>query len=216
MEFGREIAVNGVRPGWLGKNADPLGYKRINGCWYGPSEEQPAIWTEADIFSNQKNWSTVTHIRLPADHWVYRVLDWNDAHPDQEPFEPWAGGDAAPEDWDQGDVLRYWRPENVEVTVVMGPNAWDGKDGGAIGYRRKRTAAAQPDMVRLRRMGGVEAREYARNITGLIPASHFLDDIVRVLHALGIVEPTEAERIAQATGLTVDVVQKVLEARDAS
>lgn len=215
MEFGREIAVNGVRPGWLEAGTQGL-FENTRGKWF--ERDDLDFWTW-DVDCNDGAGCPI-HIRLPADHWVYRVLDWNDAHPDQEPFEPWAGGDAAPEDWDGGETLKraghVWGTRNAIGSDWRHEPEGDPKNLAhldIIGIRRKRTAAAQPDMVQVRRMGAVEAREYARNITGLIPTSHFLDDIVRVLHALGIVEPTEAERIAEATGLTVDVVQKVLDAQ---
>lgn len=137
------------------------------------------------------------------------VKSWNDAHPDQEPFEPWAGGDAAPEDWDQGDVLRY----DGYVGSQDNPNGYTWKRGydhkpgvdpaDIIGIRRKRTAAAQPE----RRMTEAEARNLFRIAEGGAPFEGFvamLENYIPVQR-----EPTEA------TGLTVDVVQKVLEARDA-
>lgn len=158
------------------------------------------------------------------------VKSWNDAHPDQEPFEPWAGGDAAPADWDGGEVL--WRDGKIGDTVATAP-CWNWHmctcdDNNLIGYRRKRTAAAQPDMVQVPRMTEAEAREWADKLADQLPnkmemASHswsrrwdaYRYIIPQVIVALGIIrpEPTEAERIAEATGLTVDVVQRVLDAR---
>lgn len=153
QQWGAEIPVNGVRPAWL--RDDDVVQRRDR-----DNHENPWGWPKPFLIrADGLGWGAwLTHIRLPANHWVYRVLRWNAEHPDQVPFEPFGGADTAPSDWDEGEVLL----RNGEIERVYPPmiasfrknNGWQRgyrgdpdcfADLDIIGYR-KRVAATTDDM----------------------------------------------------------------------
>lgn len=98
QQWGAEIPVNGVRPAWLQDDE----WRDVVFIMGFKVQEN-----SSDRMANMSDWQweRCTAIRLPANHWVYRVLRWNAEHPDQVPFEPFGGADTAPTDWDEGEVL---------------------------------------------------------------------------------------------------------------
>lgn len=132
--FGPEIAVNGKRPDWLSKGM----------TFVADHAAAPGHFHE--VFD--EHFALLRAIRLPADSPIYKALDAG--------FEPWPGGDAAPADWDGGEVLR----DDGDTTPVFGPDAWDGEPGGIIGYRKRTPAAATPaDTVQIALMTEAEPLE---------------------------------------------------------
>lgn len=124
IEWGREIPVNGKRPAWL--SDDEV-------VWpVDAASETP--WSNPYAVRDVHVWSLIT-IRLPADHFAYKALDAG--------FEPWGGGDSAPEDWDGGEVLlrNGW-------TGLPSPAStwWSHFDSGSyiIGYRKSALDWSQP------------------------------------------------------------------------
>lgn len=85
IEWGAEIAVDGVRPGWL-RDEDRVSawnaIRRRIGLGDGP-----------DGYC----WDEVRGIVLPANHPYYLATSRG--------FTYWPGGESAPEDWDGGEVL---------------------------------------------------------------------------------------------------------------
>lgn len=131
-EWGAEIEVNGVRPDWL-RDDDRVFTERGWSC----KDE----YTTGDI----TNWFPGKAIRLPADHPYYTATE--------KGFTYWPGGDAAPADWDGGDVLLddgeissgYSKP-----SVGWKRTTKDLKSNGIrrpIGYRRKPEASAATPTV---------------------------------------------------------------------
>lgn len=131
INWGREIPVDGKRPAWLAENVRVgVGTKNsvAYGIWYGAINSD-TIWYAREILGD------VISIVLPADHFAYKALDAG--------FEPWGGGDEAPEDWDGGRVLLS--NGNV-VGRIMHTDQWSGFTVHGwchiVGYRKKAEAAA--------------------------------------------------------------------------
>lgn len=197
MEWGKEIPVNGVRPTWLtdddktliGWRGRPAAKWSVEGAW---SPKQISSATD-----DYAAWHGVAAIRLPADHFAYLAID--------NGFEPWGGGDAAPDDWDGGDVLRRGgastRPEPWAAPYAHNQR-WshylDGRQGrfaDIIGYRKRAIA----DTVTIARTTEAEAcRRYSLlRENGDEPA-------IALLHELGLIrEETTAERFTRETGITI-------------
>lgn len=150
LEFGAEITVDGM-PAWLRDDEHVMGKW---GDWF----DYP---TNKSHYADPAN---ITAIRLPADHWTYPVIAAG--------FVPWGGGDAAPWDWDGGEVLR--RDNSI---VDIGPTyKWDwyreGIGSDIIGYKRKvapgsemwsaATVYEPGDVVRIPNGGTAEAIEEIR------------------------------------------------------
>lgn len=177
IEWGPEIKVNGERPAWLG-DGDKFNWC---GCAY---------------VGTGHHWEGVSSIRLPADHWANAAINAG--------FEPWGGGDSAPEDWDGGEVL--WKTGKVD-----GAGQWQHKPEWLefgyviIGYR-KRTEPQAGDTVTIQRMSQEEWAELVRSQPD--------GGAFSAVKALGIIkpEPTKAERIAADTGIDLATVERVLAA----
>jgi hypothetical protein len=123
IKFGEPIRVNGVQPEWL---RDEVGL----------FENSPARWLGgvSDRLSNWE-WSRDVEcpisIRLPANHPYYTVQAYNAEHGTN--FTYWPGGDAAPDDWDGGEVLYG------DGTVGLSGDCWKRIESGSdtVGYIRK-------------------------------------------------------------------------------
>lgn len=202
-EWGEAISVNGKRPEWL--RDEPVQIWEAEKRRAEPAGDVDGYW-----------WGEITAICIPASSPYYTVQRYNAEH--GTAFTYWPGGDAAPKDWDQGDVLRR-RGDVTPHLAPTGAEAWTVGFGGGppcpgdvIGYRRKRTAAAQPDMVQVRRMTEAE-------VLAVMPRwvdVEGMECAMKLARHLGIIrpEPTEAERIAAKTGLDLATVTAVLDARE--
>jgi len=137
IKWSTPIPVNG-RPEWL---TDDIQHTTISGG---------CKWSAGYIpWSN----NTITHVRVPADHPASLCQEWNDEHPDEPPFVPWCGGDAAPDDWDWG--VQLFRDGSVEFVSLQYSGCWvhgrntchsdDAHD--IVGYRRNSTNIAEPPTV---------------------------------------------------------------------
>jgi len=204
IEWGREIPVDGKRPAWL-RDDDKFQWVAPGFGW--------AMWDTGLNYVRAEGWThadSTTAIKLPADHFAYKALDAG--------FEPWGGGDSAPEDWDRHDTVL--RRDGV-ILEGRWANEWRHRLGSTdiIGYRKRaaqvegdpaklaaQRLAAFPDFVAVRRMTEVEARR-------LFPWSAMVG-----LHALGLIrEETLAERFARETGHEVTpAVEAALNWREAA
>lgn len=89
IEWGAEIAVNGVRPEWLRDEdkiivrwGDATGIESRRGAW------RPSLIDQR--ISETTGWDSVYAIRLPATHPYYLATSRG--------FTYWPGGENAPED----------------------------------------------------------------------------------------------------------------------
>lgn len=141
IEWGPKIPVNGVRPAWLADD-DELQWRHHYG--YGAGQWVNAFcvrWT--DFALGEAN--EIAAIRLPADHWAYPVI--------AQGYEPWAGGDEPPEDWDGKAVL-------FKSNAILHPGSLDWQRSDVldyvIGYKKRTEPTEQPtddgDYVRVKRM----------------------------------------------------------------
>lgn len=195
-----------------------FGREITRGCSIWPEGMERPVWLADDFMpmqyqtSSSRTWHDMQWgwgfgvvggaIRLPADHFAYTVLDWNDSHPDQPPFMPWQGGESAPDDWNGGEVLRRCG------SVCEGKGDWLHAYGSAdyIGYRPRTTAKPDSDTVTIKRRTWEEWSRF----NAMHATRHM------AFGALGLIkpEPIEAERIAALPGveLTPEQVQRVLDA----
>lgn len=183
IEWGPEIKVNGERPAWLGDG---------DLCMIGMSDAPSGEPYPAGHWA----WSVITAIRIPSSHWAYAAINAG--------FEPWGGGDSAPEDW-TGNVSDVLEGDGTPCPANEQPR-WEwlfgGAAGDAIGYR-KRTEPQAGDTVTIQRLPEAEWDAMYRDY-----------GTIEVLHHLGLIksEPTKAERIAAATGIDLETVERVLAA----
>lgn len=115
-EYGPEIQVDGKRPAWL-EDDDCIKV-------FLPPYGHQSIWDVGKI--PKENWAWCFLIRLPSDHWANSVIG--------QGFEPWAGGDTAPDDWAGGDVLL--RDGGIGSSFFW-KHALRGSNADIIGYRKK-------------------------------------------------------------------------------
>lgn len=204
--WGKPIEVNGVRPSWLRDEEE---------CKWGNSFECLGAVERA----NESAWDVINYIHLPASHPYYTVQRYNAEHGTS--FVYWPGGDAAPADWDEGDALDA-RP-GIVLPYEDSPN-WRSITIGSpyngslniIGYTRRtepRPATDDSDYVRVKRLTHEE-------IYAALPRWADVEGqecALKLAKHLGIIkpEPSEAERIAAKTGITVEQVQAVLDAQNA-
>lgn len=196
--WGPEILVDGKRPEWLARDQQ-VDWSSPSKPFYGRITERAHEWAATD-------WACVSTIRLPADHPAYIAID--------KGFAPWSGGDAAPEDWDGGEVLRRGgttrRPipwsapysDNQRWTHVY--TTHPGNFADIIGYRKRATAAepATADTVQIARMTEAEAVAWwQKERPGWISR---VEVAVMVLKTLNLIrQETTAERFTRETGHAV-------------
>lgn len=84
-------------------------------------------------------WEGIVEVSLPADHWAYEPISRG--------FEPWAGAEEAPEDWDGGEVL-WDNPKGYKKSDLKLPHqTWLHDQAGwynIIGYRKRLAKPASP------------------------------------------------------------------------
>ena len=80
------------------------------------------------------SWRGFTAIRIPRDHWAVTALEWNEKHPDEEPFIPIKRGSRPPHDWVDHHVLD--NDGDVLFRGVLFPQDWE--RGLIAGYRQKK------------------------------------------------------------------------------
>ena len=125
-EYGPEIQVDGKRPAWLGDDDFPSVEWIDPPKWLG-TPENPCSWYQSAIMM-EKNWPCVRSIRLPASHWAYQAIE--------QGFEPWAGGEKAPDDWYGCNALR----RNGKIfSTTADARGWvnNGHPFDIIGYLKK-------------------------------------------------------------------------------
>lgn len=131
IEWGAEIATNGVKPEWLG-DEDVLQW--VNDMNMGPfSNEGWSYWLSNDpAVAGKMGWDGIRAIRLPASHEYYTATS--------KGFEYWPGGDEAPSDWTgEGEVLF-----RDGTTGIYDGYLWDHTEEKAdiIGYKKKDSAVS--------------------------------------------------------------------------
>ena len=184
-DWGREIIVDGKRPSWL-TGVQTCDLRTSIGWVASDTASQSKIPAEGWNWQHNTGEACIIAIRLPADSYVYRALDAG--------FEPWPGGDNAPDDWDGGDVL-YRTGQTSRLPLVF---AWDHASlpSDIIGYHRKSEPTLRTSDEALRRMEALVRRmatraydsgwgEEAREILKLLPELPVDPDLL------------EARRIAQ-------------------
>lgn len=190
MEWGNEIAVNGVRPDWL-RDDERISFNFGAGYKFSNLEG----WTPVNI-----EWRDKYAIRLPADHPYYVVARYNEQHGTS--FVYWPGGDAAPADWDGG--LTLMNDGRIAAGHMWSNSGFD----DVIGYTRRSEPTRDTVAVERRTAGEWVA------LIGPDKCCMEQDGVMRALTYLGLIcESTEAERIAAETGVPVETVQRVLDAR---
>lgn len=177
------------------------------------------MWRKRDRWGGESgclvadhNWRWYTHdeskssgttaIRLPANHWAYCAIE--------KGFVPWAGGDAAPADWDGGAYL-------MASGILSGGGCdWSRnpvyKSQGCyvIGYRRKDALREPDDIGKYKLVARATRAEWLLWLRA-IP----LDTAIQAIEALNLIrEPTKAERVADKTGVDVATVKRILDAAD--
>lgn len=137
IEWGAEIAVNGVRPEWLtGVQTAWLKtthWTMPNHCPHVPAEKWSWRYGSDDR-------PCITAIRLPADHDYYKATSRG--------FTYWPGGESAPADCGAEALMRYGGMLSGNILDCR----WDhiGNSADIIGYRKRteRTAPAiAPELV---------------------------------------------------------------------
>ena len=138
MKFGAEIQVSGNgRPVWLSNDDTTV-------SWNDFLTDNPSYGATT---AGRLNWFGVNQIRLPEDHFAYAVIAAG--------FEPWAGGDSAPDDWDGGEVLLREGAKVRPSTASGNHLSWQHPfervgvaelGGDIIGYKKRvdPVAAAEP------------------------------------------------------------------------
>lgn len=122
VHWGDPIPVDGKRPDWL-RDDDVIQWSKHTSAWL-PSFGYPAEhYVQIDYDVN------INYIRLSVDHPYYVATS--------KGFTYWPGGNAAPEDWDEGFVLLR-QGEEVHGNFI---GYWDHREtiphSDIIGYRKR-------------------------------------------------------------------------------
>ena len=185
IEWGRRIDTPNGRPAWLHDKVR-LMHLDAKGIWSGHDTE----WYPEQI--SPVGWQNDTPaIRLPADHFAYLAI--------AQGYEPWGGGERAPDDWDGKHALRD------DGSDIFAPFLFSGWQRGefanhVIGYRKRAWTKGAPfeqevTPPALAQMTAREARMlWARCATGdlsvLEPRGMTAQDAaVRMLGHLGLIRP---------------------------
>lgn len=127
IKWGDPIECNGVRPDWL-RDDDTIRFENTPDTW---------LTNRADFFGWAAAQGRYDHcplsIQLPADHPAYVAL--------ARGFQPWIGGERAPDDWDATQPVLFRNGEEL----VSGKFNWAipllpsiGETGAdIIGYRKR-------------------------------------------------------------------------------
>ena len=132
--WGDPIEVNGICPGWLTKDD----VCDIHTSWWccshetKPHETSPRDWA----WKNSSGTVNITKIRLPQSHPYYTVQKYNLEHGTS--FVYWPGGDKAPGDYGDGNVLFADGFPRTGSRHARWSWKYEGKAGGdIIGYTKK-------------------------------------------------------------------------------
>jgi hypothetical protein len=183
VQWGPEIEVNGVQPAWLRKT-DIVDVRTNHGWCYSKSTEPHPNPPEGWSWAQCDGKPCIVAIRLRPDHFAYLAI--------REGFEPWAGGETAPEHWDGNEVLLACGRRGVGVDWRRASAAMFGYecDNDIIGYRKRaEPVPADADTVTLKRFSELDRAR-------LYPHLH-----AETLRNLGLIrEETPAERFTRETG----------------
>ena len=121
IDWGKEIAVDGVRPEWLDDNDKCKPHWVSGDGWYSTAASASAV----------AGWSNIDLIRLPSDHAYYLATS--------KGFTYWPGGKVAPDDWtgNLDDII--YRDGVIGQGMGRQPFVWGnfGNPADIIGYKRK-------------------------------------------------------------------------------
>lgn len=181
------IKVDGKRPAWLADD------DRVR-WWYDDKGAYREVTACTLNWKGECSWR-VKSIKIPVDHWAVAPL--------KAGYEPWAGGENAPDDWDGEGV--YYRDGTTEGGSYS-PFYWSKYQGNEeagdcdiIGYRKRKdeghgekpnAATSREDVIRekvvrelvefIREMGG---NSYAIEIERhMLPMSD-VERMAREMHA---------------------------------
>lgn len=132
VQWGDPIPVDGQRPAWLADDDVIVTPIHDGSGWCDVGGPAHHYVFEGD---SSRQIKTVTHIRLPVDHWAYPAI--------QKGFTPWQGGEAAPDDWGGGEVLWGDGREDLPCADVMWRRFEPIDEFEIIGYRKR----TEPDAV---------------------------------------------------------------------
>jgi len=207
--WGRDIPVDGKRPDWLRDNDQLMYHDKFTDNWHGYT----LCWRVHEL---NGEWFVPDLIRLRAHSPVYAALEAG--------FVPWAGGDSAPLDWDEGIALMrdgtHWKHEVIWWSHDGGKQSGNPSDADIIGYKRKAETAANQWEALEKDVAGDWVRVKRITQTELFSLPDGKGDPVDGKYAAGyrdayrnlalVLPPTRAEVISQTTGVSVADVEKVL------
>lgn len=114
-------------PPWLSSRDELFQIQNSIRHWYRPFGYDPiADWL----------WGNIPAIRIPDTHWAADALKGG--------WRPWAGGDKAPDDWDEGDVLLRSGALHKAKPWLRWSHGTGAPGADVIGYKPK---PAKPEQV---------------------------------------------------------------------
>lgn len=129
--WGPAIEVNGVCPEWL-RATDLVDLKTSWGWRYSGRREPSGSVPKDLVWISSEGQPNILAIRLPADHPYYLATS--------KGYTYWPGGDEAPGDWDEEDILM--RCGKLGHGIVW---RYHRHSGDIIGYRKKQAEPVDPD-----------------------------------------------------------------------
>jgi len=164
VQWGDPIPVDGQRPTWLADDDLIQWSESAERLWLPRRGINASFYDQSDYDENIK------FIRLPVDHWAYPAI--------QKGFTPWQGGEAAPDDWDGGQVLHR---QPTARTDGRSNHHWiHGTPGGLhsasdiIGYRKHSTEHTIVNVIKENRdtVRAALAEDPVETLKQAAPASH--------------------------------------------